>query len=145
MSDQAYCSCARPNTRHVAFARSNGYNCPQCNRILNPDPNSPPYQEENQGTDQPPSLIPNILPSPLPLAGNEVSLSPVDFPDPPSILSGGRGSTSPPIPVRAPVTPPPVYAAEEGAETPQQHNQEELSWLSPTDNRDPQPRPHLNA
>ena len=66
MSSQVYCNCNRPNTRQTAFARANGFDCPDCNRKLNPNPNAESYQNDDNAQDSPSSPTPNFLPpSPL--------------------------------------------------------------------------------
>ena len=81
MSSQVYCNCNRPNTRQTAFARANGFDCPDCNRRLNPDPNAETYQDDNNGQESPSSPTPNFLPpSPLSQHGS--------FPIPPENYPG---------------------------------------------------------
>ena len=81
MSSQVYCNCNRPNTRQTAFARANGFDCPDCNKRLNPDPNAETYQDDNNDQETPSSPTPNFLPpSPLSQHGS--------FPIPPENYPG---------------------------------------------------------
>ena len=134
MSSQVYCTCNRPNTRQTAFARANGFDCPDCNRRLNPDPNADTYQENNNTQETPSSPTPNFLPpSPLsqygslrippdnyPNALSELLNERIfDAPDPPEIRqlpeddeevnrhnSREQNQHTPPIPVRSTSAPP---------------------------------------
>ena len=128
MSIQVYCNCNRPNTRQTAFARANGFDCPDCNRKLNPNPNAESYQNDDNAQDSPSSPTPNFLP-PSPLSQHSSFPIPPDnyphtlaelrdvpifnTPDPPEIRqstgedeepaqrSGGQRQHTPPVPVRS--------------------------------------------
>ena len=167
MSDQRYCTCARPNTRQTAFARANGYRCPKCDKTLNPGPNSAPYREDNRGQEDPPSPRPNFFPTsplsehanaPIPPDNYPNSLSVLrrerifDTPNPPSNLLPTTGDEfipyidpdsvhnedGPTIPIRSSSAPPAAGALEEGERSPFQEQQEPW-WPSPPHNENPSP------
>ena len=126
MSSQLYCTCNRPNTRQTAFARVNGFNCPDCNRTLNPDPNAETYQENNSNQEEPSSPTPNFFP-PSPLL--EV------FPIPPPEEEDNNQHNSWEQDQEAP----PAVRSEGREELDTQQNQDEVRWPSPPQNQNPSP------
>ena len=167
MSSQVYCNCNRPNTRQTAFARANGFDCPDCNRKLNPDPNAESYQDDDNAQDSPSSPTPNFLP-PSPLSQYSSFPIPPDnyphtlaelrdvpifnTPDPPEIRqstgedeepaqrSRGQRQHTPPVPVRS--TSDPTATRED--------NQQDFDFVEDQDNvptfspiRNQTPSPYL--
>ena len=127
MSSQLYCTCNRPNTRQTAFARANGFDCPECNRTLNPDPTAESYQGNNNNQEQPPSPTPNFFPpSPLSEHGN-FPIPPDNYPNALAELLEERIFDTPDPPAGS--TPPPAEEEEEDQHNDQ--NQEEEAPLVP--------------
>ena len=120
MSSQLYCTCNRPNTRQTAFARANGFNCSDCNRTLNPDPNAETYQIDNSNQEEASSPIPNFFPpSPLSEHGS-FPIPPNNYPNALAQLLGERS-----------FDPPEQPAEEEGEDQFDDQNQEEEAPLIP--------------
>ena len=76
---ERYCVCKKPNTRQIAFARANAFDCPDCGRTLNPDPSAEANPQVTSTSE------PNSRP-----------LSPDSYPSTLSALRSVRGFTPPP-------------------------------------------------
>ena len=80
---ERYCHCKRPNTRQIAYARADAFECPDCGKRLDPDPTAETARENTETASG--ALEPVSRP-----------LSPDSYPSTFSALRSEQGFTPPP-------------------------------------------------